>query len=213
MEDKMLDLNKFFVEVHDNSDKHGWWETERSVGEILSLIHSEWSEALEEYRAGRPNVWHKCEAPIEYGSCCENGGGVCSKPVCEYALGKDFMNPKPEGVAVELIDGVIRIFDFIGAIGGHLNNESTIDELLEHMEDDRKADCKTPLPVFVCILHFITSEAFKQPDVENTGAVLMTVAAMVMYWVRENGLDPEKLMLEKHEYNKGRPYKHGNKVC
>lgn len=31
-------------------------------------------------------------------------------------------------------------------------------------------------------------------------------------WVRINGLDPEAIMREKHEYNKTRPYKHG-KVC
>lgn len=36
--------------VHENAVNHGWWESERPVPEILCLIHSEVSEALEAYR-------------------------------------------------------------------------------------------------------------------------------------------------------------------
>lgn len=32
---------------NDNAVAHGWWEDERSIGEIIALIHSELSEALE----------------------------------------------------------------------------------------------------------------------------------------------------------------------
>lgn len=38
--------------VHDNAKKHGWWVSDRPVPEILCLIHSEVSEALEAYRNG-----------------------------------------------------------------------------------------------------------------------------------------------------------------
>jgi hypothetical protein len=33
--------------------------------------------------------------------------------------------------------------------------------------------------------------------------------SMVLVWINRQGIDPLKLMLEKHEYNKTRPYKHG----
>lgn len=36
--------------VHDNAKIHGWWETQRPVPELLCLIHSEVSEAMEAYR-------------------------------------------------------------------------------------------------------------------------------------------------------------------
>lgn len=37
-------------EIHDNAVAHGWYEEEKSVPEMLCLIHSEVSEGLEGYR-------------------------------------------------------------------------------------------------------------------------------------------------------------------
>ena len=37
-------------ELHENAKAHGWWETDRPIPELLCLIHSEVSEALEAYR-------------------------------------------------------------------------------------------------------------------------------------------------------------------
>ena len=40
--------------VHENAVNKGWWEKERNDGEIISLMHSELSEALEAIRNGNP---------------------------------------------------------------------------------------------------------------------------------------------------------------
>ena len=40
-------INEFAQEVHSNAVNHGWWEDDRSFGEIIALCHSELSEALE----------------------------------------------------------------------------------------------------------------------------------------------------------------------
>lgn len=209
----MLNLNEFFNEVHANADAHGWWEDERSVGEILSLIHSELSEALEEYRAGRPNVWYACEEALDSHEhpCQPQDETEClnfgKEAECKYR------GHKPEGIAVELADAVIRIFDFIGAIGGHLENTSTITELMADMREERKEDCAQKFPDFLCLLHYIVSEAYGADNAEKAGQILMTAAAMIIYWIFKQGIDVEKLILEKHAYNKNRPYKHGGKVC
>ena len=42
------------VAVHQNAVDHGWWETDRNDGEMIALIHSEASEALEALRHGNP---------------------------------------------------------------------------------------------------------------------------------------------------------------
>lgn len=40
--------------VHETAKLKGWWDTERNVGEMIALMHSELSEALEGYRDGNP---------------------------------------------------------------------------------------------------------------------------------------------------------------
>lgn len=37
---------------------HGWWEGERNMGELIALMHSELSEALEGIRHGNPPSDH-----------------------------------------------------------------------------------------------------------------------------------------------------------
>ena len=39
-------------EVHQIASDHGWWNEERNDGELIALMHSELSEALEALRAG-----------------------------------------------------------------------------------------------------------------------------------------------------------------
>lgn len=41
-------------EVHDLAIEKGWWEEDRKIPELLCLIHSEISEALEGYRKDIP---------------------------------------------------------------------------------------------------------------------------------------------------------------
>lgn len=98
-------------EVHALAVKKGWWDRERSLAECLMLVNCELAEAVEEYRV--------------------HGIG---KPVYK-------INDKPEGLAVEFADAIIRLLD----LAGHYN------------------------------------------------------------------LDVASALIEKHEYNKTRPYRHGDK--
>ena len=104
-----MQIKELQKSIHNLAIKKGWWESDRKIPELLCLIHSEISEALETYRIKGIENW------------IENG--------------------KPEGVAVELADAIIRILDL--------------------------------------------SEYF--------------------------GFDIEKYILDKHEYNKSRSYRHGGK--
>ena len=91
-------LNDWRDAVHENAVQHGWWEDERSFGEIVALCHSELSEALEEDRAGRPLLYVNGE------------DGMITDPAL-------FNGCKPEGTAVEMVDCVIRILDWCGRNG------------------------------------------------------------------------------------------------
>mgnify|MGYP000867193512 CR=1 FL=1 len=113
-----MEIKEFAKEVHQNAVNHGWYSEPRSFGEVIALMHSELSEALEEYRDGH-------ETNITYYSGKTIGGTP----------------RKPEGVPTELADCIIRILD-------------------------------------TCV---------------------------------QEGIDIEKALMEKHEYNKSRSYRHGGK--
>lgn len=99
-----MNMNEWAKEIHENAVAHGWWESDRGLPEILMLIVSELSEALEEYRNGDPKP-----GAIENMHYYSGGGYVASKPTacCK----------KPEGIAVEVIDALIRILDWCGKEG------------------------------------------------------------------------------------------------
>jgi len=60
----MITIQTFQKLVHQNAINHGWWEDERPVPEILCLIHSEVSEALEAYRDGDDELFKEEMADI-----------------------------------------------------------------------------------------------------------------------------------------------------
>lgn len=45
-----MEFQSLAEEIHENAKNHGWWDNPRSIPELLCLVHSEVSEALEAYR-------------------------------------------------------------------------------------------------------------------------------------------------------------------
>lgn len=117
-----LTIDSLVKDSHANAVVHGWWDGERNFGELLALIHSEVSEALEEYRKGRrPDESYITCAWCSNGHCVSNDslGKFCetARP-CQYA--------KPEGIPSEFADIVIRVADLCGYYG--INLEAAIAE-------------------------------------------------------------------------------------
>lgn len=116
-------LNELAKEIHANAVEHGWWEEERSFGDIVALCHTELSEALEEYRAGRPMEYKPCG--IDH--------IVCNKEGCVFVSADgncNYMKDKPEGIAVEMADCIIRILDWCGKEG--VDIDKIMEEKMEY---------------------------------------------------------------------------------
>ena len=163
-------------EIHENAVAHGWWESDRSFGEICALIHSELSEALEEYRNNQPNVY--------------------------------WITHKPEGIAVELADAVIRILDYMERDGYHF------DTLAESAVSHNKA-VFDDFGDFITRCHSDISDAYfrqqTEEDFVDRTAALSVCIARIGAWFEANGLDLSEVIALKHAYNKSRPYRHGGK--
>lgn len=196
--------NDLAAAVHKNAVDHGWWNEEREAAEIYALIHSELSEALEEYRNGRPLLYYPC-----------NAGGLCVDDRQEenVSCGSRVYNPenpsapcsakskKPEGIAIELADCVIRILDYCGRRGIDLDSETK-----RAAAFDRHA-----LPALVNACHCLISRAYESAGRE--AGFLADCVALIEYWCGENGFELSEAIAIKHEYNKSRPYRHGGKKC
>ena len=90
-----MDIKELQIASHAIAVSKGWWEEDRNIGELLALVHSEVSEALDEWRDNHPVTEIRWEDNDQY-----------------Y---------KPVGFPIELADVLIRICDLCEAVGVDLN--------------------------------------------------------------------------------------------
>lgn len=206
-----MNYSEFAKEIHVNAVEHGWWQEERSFGEIVALCHSELSEALEEYRAGRPNAYVVRANRDEYDHI-----DFYDMIKHETDISKWTAKEKPEGIAVELADVIIRCFDWFG----RYNMDAT--DLLNEAKGGER--WMRDFPIYqvegfgdlIAELHIALSLAYRcwcNASGINAAALRMAVCCNLIFdWAKDNGVDMDELLTIKHAYNKTRPYKHGGKV-
>lgn len=195
-------FNELAKEAHKISKEHGWWDKEPTFGSLIALMHSELSEALEEYRNGRPMVWYACDVSD---ACCEPGHYHYNVNCCRGCGHRGY---KPEGIAVELADCIIRILDWAGHEG------VKVDFIIKTLEENRykESDIDDDFGDFISVCHSVLSNAYVQEDELGRSMCLCMEIVYIMDWAKHEGVDMDAIIREKMEYNKTRSYRHGGKI-
>ena len=178
-------------EAHAIAKDHGWWDEPRTFGDLIALVHSELSEALEAYR--------------ELGTT-----------KTAYAVDADGALTKPEGVPYELADVVIRVADMAEHYGVHLDVVATSDDSYR-VQGSTFGDWITMLHhglsqvvaayMAECLIGIIVF-----PPRNKWAGEMASFVAGVQAMADRYGINLDAAIAAKMEYNGTRSYRHGGKA-
>ena len=116
-------INELAKEVHENAKNHGFFDTEKNIGEMLALIHSEVSEALECDR--KDKYFKRLQLPLS---------NYAQLPNLTFQI--QFAQDVKDTFEDELADIVIRVMDLAAFKGinleQHIKAKIRFNALREH---------------------------------------------------------------------------------
>lgn len=198
-------ITEWSKRIHELALAKGWWQggiENRSVAEIVANFHGEISEAWEEYRAGRMDLWwkHKTGATIFLGD--PGYGSIDDDANCSRKINSGW---KPEGFWVEIADLCIRIMDAIEAYKWEVG----------HIRDTR-IDLGQKIPELIADLHKAVSCMILSGSYQWSRQAKLYASCVIADCIsaaKHNGIDLWALIELKHAYNETRPYRHNGKLA
>ena len=123
-------LNELSKQVHENAKSKGFFDSEKNIGEMLCLIHSEVSEALE---ADRKNHYAEVGTLVIKGLADKNFGiSFNDDSVFKHVFETDVKNTFQD----ELADVIIRVLDLCAFkeidIESHIKAKMRYNAMREH---------------------------------------------------------------------------------
>ena len=220
-----MNLTELQKEAHAIAKEKGWWDEEPTFGDCIALVHSKLSKVRKAYRQWRlassleilrhtippPSCRDEDETEVE---CWfihnEDTGEFDYWELMEYAAGC-----KPEGVASELADVVIRLVDMCEWYGLDLTplltatSELWKDADAEEPESfgDWIAPCHQDLSFALTMWQYRDRPSNPLWGV-GAAKLIHRVQAMAAHY----GIDLDAAIAAKMEYNRIRSYRHGGKA-
>ena len=190
-----MNIRELQKEAHAIAKDHGWWDEERTFGDLVALVHSELSEALEAYR---------------------EHGGVVNR--FKYSDGTKWFwhdtSGHPVGVASELADVVIRVADMAEWYGCQV-----ADTIPTKVYVNQRADLT--FGEWIALLHHCFSEALEArwrgrspttQDYDGWWDWTCQAYRWILKMAAHYGIDLDAAIEAKMAYNRTRSYRHGGKA-
>ena len=184
----IFDLNGV---VYQNAVAHGWWDKDIRMEELRVMLHTELSEAVDEFRCRKPDLY-----------CRMDGDKI-----------------RPDGTLIELADWVIRLLNYVGGKYKDIISDASFHGFLDYTPSKEwcfAPDRSTPVvggvytDAFIDMLsslHKITDELFD----DGTFLSVYNGIHLIYTWAIFRGQDLHSAVVMKHTYNLTRQYRHGNK--
>ena len=186
-----MNLTELQKESHAIARDHGCWDTERTFGDLIALIHSALSEALEAYQEYGDCLFHYRWHPME-------------DEVANMYISNDALKPVL-GVPSKLADVVIRVANMAEHHGYSLDP-------VESIGDRNALDvCFEGLVSFgdwIALLHWVTAEATSYKGVASEHLVVDALAFLIIgvqQMAAHYGIDLDAAIAAKMEPLRSRP--------
>ncbi len=183
-----MNLAELQKEAHAIAKSKGWYDEERSFGDLIAGVHSKLSEALEAYRLHELETWPSQDGEI------------------------------PLGVPFELADVMIRVADmaewFKIDLAKSLEEDEDLGEAKQAYLEYRLSGNLDSFGEWIAAIHEDMADAgyHQRNGADNMGSHLVAVISMVQDMAAHYGIDLDAAIEAKMEYNRGRSYRHGGKV-
>lgn len=204
----MSDLEKMQRDVREWTIRKGWRENDavpdRTMGEELALLNTEVAEATEAYRLHGMKRWYVFKNGLNDGMITH----FLADGVVDYNI------HKPEGVASELVDTLIRLLDNY-AEHGLIANEDCIHEIVRSDTTEQCfGDNMSALHAVISGLHiywYWKDARFREDASGIVKANYDNILSFLYHVMDIYEVDVNREFAAKMAYNEGRSNRHGGK--
>ena len=175
-------------EAHAIALSKGWWDEERTFGDLIALVHSELSEALEAYR----------------------DEVLPSKP--------HLLSTKVASELADVVIRVADMAEWFKIdLAKSLEEDEDLGEAKQAYLEHRMSGNLDSFGEWIAAIHEDMADAadagyHQRNGGDNLGAHLVSVIWMVQEMASHYGIDLDAAIEAKMEYNRTRSYRHGGKT-